>query len=179
MERAEGWGDSGTSCFWKACAGFPQDHRTFSADPCQADPQPPPLSVRNVRPPFRIRTTHQTWMTTGRIGLSPRIQPWLWGIEFGGFWKVFMQLQMVPGGSIPATCWAFSPVCWPGSQANEGVLLIIGGVCLSSAEEREPCTSLLDFALSSIFVQLHKSRPSPNLIRGPQRAFVSSQLHNF
>ena len=35
-------------------------HRTFSADPCQADPQPPPLSVRNVRPPFRIRTTHQT-----------------------------------------------------------------------------------------------------------------------
>lgn len=70
-------------------------------------------------------------------------------------------------------------MCWPGSQANEGVLLIIGGVCLSSAEERELCTSLLDFALSSIFVQLHKSSPSPNLIRGLQRAFVSSQLHNF
>ena len=67
-------------------------------------------------------------------------------------------------------------MCWPGSQANEGVLLIIGGVYLSSAEEREPCAGLLDFAFSSIFVQLRKSSPSSNLIRGPQRAFVSSQL---
>lgn len=55
-----------------------QDCGTFSANHCQAHPNL--FSVRNVRPPFKIRATHQMQMTTGWISLSLRIQPWLFGI---------------------------------------------------------------------------------------------------
>lgn len=42
---------------------------------------PEPISVRNVRPPFKIRATHQAWITTGQISPSlRRSQPWLFGV---------------------------------------------------------------------------------------------------
>lgn len=159
----------------------PQDHGTFSADHCQAHPNP--FSVRNVN---LFSKSEQLIKHNHKLNKPlPEDSTFVvWDVELGGFWKVLIQLQMMPGAAIIAACRtldsATGVLAVPSSRLRS---IIHKRLFLSRGCWRELVTgqsSGLCFKFHKLCFKFHNFvfscanlPPSPNLVRGPKRVFVT------